>query len=201
MILCTANQFQGLFPRVRVDLYPNIVQFGEKYNIENPSMFLAQTSYESENYTVFEEDLYYSASALLRIWPNDFDVQTVDTYADQPEAIANVIYANRMGNGNSESDDGWKFRGRGLIQITGRDNYTNFGNHINKTPDEVVLYMGTIQGIVESACWYWRFGNRDLNGYKTASDLPVVTEYINGGYSGLYQRTQNFNRIYAILKV
>ena len=104
--------------------------------------------------------------------------------------IANRVYANRMGNGPEESGDGWRYCGRGLIQLTGKDNYTNFAKAVGKTVDEVVAYLDTLEGAIESACWFWKKNN--LNAIADSKDMAKATKVINGGDLGLAERKKHF---------
>lgn len=148
------------------------------------SMFIAQCAHESDDFNALSEDLHYRAETLMRFWPGLFpNIDIANQYAMQPEKIANRAYGNRMGNGNEESGDGWKYRGRGIIQITGHENYTKLSNFLNKTVDETVQYLSTFDGSVESACWYWKLHN--INPFCDIEDVTKVTEIINGGHNGL----------------
>lgn len=172
----------------------------DKYEInteERIAAFMAETAYESVDYKVLEENLNYSAQALQRVWPSRFDEETAEQYARNPEMIANKVYANRLGNGDEASGDGWKYRGRGIIQLTGKANYENFANSVGKTLDEVVDYLSTKEGALESACWFWTQNN--LNCYADEEDITMITKRINGGTLGLNERHQYYDRNKAIL--
>ena len=119
-------------------------------------------------------------------------------YEHKPEKIANRVYANRMGNGPETSGDGFKYCGRGLIQLTGKSNYVAFGKSVGKTADEVIEYMKTSAGALESALWFWKQNN--LNNYADASDMKSITKRINGGYNGLEDRIARYNKIIQILE-
>ena len=160
--------------------------------IDRVAGFLAQCAHESLDFTILKENLNYSADALNRVFPKYFERAGRDAqeYHRQPEKIANVIYANRMDNGDTASGDGYRFRGRGVIQLTGRANYTNFGKSINKTPEQVVEYLETKQGALESACWFW--STNGLNRYADAQDIVGMTKRINGGTIGLEDRKKHY---------
>ncbi len=167
-----------------------------KYDIDTKSRvagFLAQCGHESLEFTVLKENLNYSADALNRVFPKYFKRagRDAEAYHRQPEKIANVIYANRMDNGDTASGDGYRFRGRGVIQLTGRSNYTRFGKSIDKSPEEVVEYLGTKQGALESACWFW--STNGLNKYADAQDVVGMTKRINGGTIGLEDRKHHYS--------
>ena len=116
-------------------------------------------------------------------------------YAKQPEKIANVIYGGRMRN--TEEGDGWRFRGRGVIQLTGRDNYTSFGLTIDMTAEQVIDYVQTKKGALESACWYWN--SRNINAACDANDIVKMTKLVNGGTIGLEDRKKHYEQALAVL--
>lgn len=163
----------------------------EKYQINTPLRqchFLAQICHESGAFKRTEENLNYSAKGLLSTFPKYFTQLTANQYARQPEAIANRVYANRMGNGTEASGDGWRYRGRGLIQITGHDNYSllakSFLMGIMENPDKVA----NVPLSVLSAGWYW--DRCKLNQYADKDDLNTITKRINGGYNGISDRKE-----------
>ena len=159
--------------------------------------FLAQCGHESNNFTVLEENLNYSSDALDKIFPKYFKNKGVDAkpYHRQPEKIANVIYQGRMGN--DQQGDGWRFRGRGPIQLTGRNNYTAFGRTLNQEAEKVVQYMETIPGALESALWFWKENN--INKYCDSNDIVTMTKRINGGTIGLEDRKKHYEHAVAVL--
>jgi putative chitinase len=173
-----------------------------KYEINTPNRvagFFAQTGHESQSLKVLEENLFYRAETLDKIFPKYFKNagRNAAEYAKQPQKIANVVYANRMGNGDAASNDGYNFRGRGPIQLTGRENYTNFGKTIGLTAEQVIDYVQTKKGALESACWYWK--SRNLNAACDASDIVKMTKLVNGGTIGLEDRKKHYNEALAIL--
>jgi putative chitinase len=173
-----------------------------KYEISTPNRvagFFAQCGHESAGFKVLEENLHYRAETLDKIFPKYFKNAGRDAsaYAKQPEKIANVVYASRMGNGDTASGDGYKFRGRGPIQLTGRDNYTAFGKTVGLTAEEVIDYIQTKKGALESACWYWK--SRNLNSACDENDIVKMTKLINGGTIGLEDRKKHYNEALAIL--
>jgi len=179
------------------------------------AMFLSQLAHESGNFRFVVENLNYSAEALCRTWPARF--AKVDANGErivdkdgkhipnalavriqrQPELIANRVYANRMGNGDEASGDGWKYRGRGLIQLTGKDNYTAFArdnnNNALQKPDDVA----EAEMAVESAGWFW--ATNRLNQIADTGDVKAVTRRINGGFNGLADREAKYNKLMQIL--
>lgn len=158
--------------------------------VERVAGFIAQCAHESRNFTILSENLNYSASRLDVVFRRHFSGAGRDPnkYHRQPEKIANLVYANRIGNGSVESGDGWKFRGGGLIQLTGRDNYTRFGKVMNMSAEEATNYVRTKRGAIDSACWFWDTNN--INRYCDAQDIVGMTRKINGGRNGLSERNQ-----------
>lgn len=160
------------------------------YEIDTPTReadFIAQTTHESADYTALSENLHYSVKGLRRVFKKYFPTDELAAkYANKPEAIANRVYANRMGNGDEASGDGWKFRGKGLIQLTGHDNHKAFADSIGMTIDGVVEYLGTIEGAVHSACWFWK--EHGLNKFADTNSVKTITQRINGGDIGLEDR-------------
>lgn len=182
--------------------YDAMVKIFPKYEINTPNRiagFCAQCGHESLNFTVLEENLNYKAATLEKLFSKYFSKagRNAAEYEKKPEKIANVIYASRMGNGDTASGDGYKFRGRGIIQLTGRDNYTNFGKSIGKSPDEVIEYLKTLDGALESACWYWN--SRNLNAACDANDIVKMTKLVNGGTIGLDDRKKHYEHNLAVL--
>lgn len=159
------------------------------YDIGTPmreAAFLAQTGHESDRFRFLRENLNYSAAALLRVFGKYFDSASAAAYARQPERIANRVYANRMGNGPEASGDGWKFRGAGLIQLTGRANVSLFGGDLGLSPDAALAYLVTNEGAAMGAGWFWSV-NR-LNVFADRGDMTTLTKRINGGDNGLADR-------------
>ena len=165
---------------------------------ERVAAFIAQVGHESGEFQTVRENLNYSAQGLRKTFPKYFkSVAEAQAYARQPAKIANRVYANRMGNGPESSGDGWKFRGRGLIQMTGRNNYTELAKFLNKSIDDTIAYLETPEGAVVSAAWYWRKHNlRDL---EERNEFVMLTRKINGGTNGLEHRKQLYERALAIL--
>lgn len=160
--------------------------------------FLAQTAHESGGYTALKENLNYKAATLLKLWPKRFpDQATADHYAGHPELIANYVYASRMGNGAPETGDGYRYCGRGLLQLTGKENYSNFAASCEITAEQASEYLETPRGAVHSACWFWY--SNDLNTYADAGDFEGMTKRINGGTIGLADRINHYNHAVHIL--
>ena len=173
----------------------------EKYEIntkERVAGFLAQCGHESLDFTVLKENLNYGAKGLRGTFGKYFpDDATAAKYERKPEMIANRVYASRMGNGNEASGDGYKYRGRGAIQLTGHDNYTAFAKDIGKTIDETIAYLETLEGAIESACWFWK--KNGLNEIADKKDITLMTKRINGGTIGLEDRTKHWNNNLQVL--
>jgi len=166
----------------------------QQYSINTPkrvAMFLSQVGQESAGLRVTEENLNYSAAGLRAVFPTHFPNHDEAAYARQPEKIANRVYASRLGNGNEASGDGWRYRGRGLIQITGKTNYTAFATFTNKSLEDATSYLSAVDGAVHSAVWYWNKNN--LNRFADAGDEVGCTKAVNGGLNGLAQRTQYYH--------
>jgi putative chitinase len=155
------------------------------------SAFIAQTAHESGGYRALTENLNYAGDRLASIWPKHFADVDVSEYNRNPEKIANRAYRNRMGNGDEASGDGWKYRGRGLIQLTGKDNYSRFAEYAGITAEQAADYLETPRGAVHSACWFW-YAN-DLNTFADAGDFVGMTKRINGGTIGLDDRIKHYN--------
>ena len=170
------------------------------YEINTPNRiaaFIAQCAHESASFTALHENLNYRAETLSKVWPKKFPPAVAQQYAHKPEAIANLAYASRMGNGNEASGDGWRYCGRGLIQLTGKDNYTAFADSIGITPEEVSDYVQTFEGAAQSACWFWESNN--LNQYADSGDIETMTKRINGGTLGLEDRKKHYEHAKHIL--
>jgi putative chitinase len=172
-----------------------------KYNIDSPqriAAFIAQCSHESGHFEKLIENLNYGAKGLVMTWPKRFtSPELANKYARQPEMIANFVYANRLGNGDELSGDGWKYRGRGLIQLTGKYNYQKFADTVGMDLEQVTRYLETKQGAAEAACLFWK--NNKLNSYADVGDIKGMTKVINGGYIGLPEREENYRKALNIL--
>ena len=170
------------------------------YNIntvERVACWLGQTAHESGGYRALRENLNYKAEGLVKIFPKYFRDVDPNAYAHNQEKIANRVYSNRMGNGNEASGDGFAFRGRGLIQTTGRDNYQAFADSIGEDINDIPAFLETYEGAVQSACWFWESNN--LNALADKMDIKTMTKKINGGYIGLEDRTNHINHAIQVL--
>ena len=166
-----------------------------EYEIDNPkrvAAFLAQCAHESGGFKFLKENLNYKAESLLKVFPKYF--KTLDEakkYEKQPQKIANKIYGGRMGNGDESSGDGFKYCGRGLIQLTGKNNYTMFAKSLEMSVEDVPEYLETFEGAVQSACFFWETNN--LNVLADKGDILNMTKKINGGTIGLEDRIKHYN--------
>jgi len=161
-------------------------------NKKRTAAFLAQIAHESGGFNFTKENLNYNARALQTVfkkyYPTDKDAIL---HERKPEQIANRVYANRMGNGDEQSGDGWRYRGRGLIQLTGKENYTNFAKYIQKSIDDTIKYLETPEGAVASAIWFW--DKNKLNDFCDRDDFVGLTKRINGGTIGLADRQHHYD--------
>lgn len=162
--------------------------------------FLAQIGHESANLTATKENLNYSKDALLSVFGKYFTPALATQYARKPEAIANRVYANRMGNGDEKSGDGWKFKGRGLIQLTGRNNYMAFKKYMGiYTDEDLIRYLETPTGAVMSAGWF--FETNGLVPIANKGDMLNLTKRINGGLNGLDHRMKLYQLASTVIRV
>lgn len=197
--MITLELLQTVFPKTKRSTLETflepLIDVCDYYEITNTperlACFLAQVGHESGGFNFVKENLNYGAKGLLgtfkKYFPNE---ELAKKYERNPERIANYVYANRMGNGPESSGDGWKFRGRGLIQLTGRHNYTRFAEDLGIGVDECVDYLETPAGAVSSAGWYW--DNNNLNSYCDRGDFIGLTKRINGGTIGLPDRQHHY---------
>ena len=175
------------------------------YEINTPqriAAFIAQCAHESGGFMVLKENLNYRAESLVKLFGKYFYLPTAQRYCSLPnkqEAIANRIYANRMGNGPEESGDGYRYCGRGLIQLTGKNNYQAFADSLEITPEEATEYLRTFEGAAQSACWFWETNN--LNQFADRGDILMLTKRINGGTIGLEDRIKHYNHALHVLGV
>jgi putative chitinase len=172
-----------------------------EYEIDTPkrvAAFIAQCAHESGGFRALKENLNYRAESLLKIFPKYFKtLEEANKYARQPEKIANKIYGNRMGNGNESSGDGFRYCGRGLIQLTGKENYTWFAESLEMDLADVPEYLQTFEGAVQSACWFWETNN--LNQWADKGDILTMTKRINGGTIGLEDRKKHYEHALHVL--
>jgi putative chitinase len=181
--------------------YAALEQLLDDYEINTPqrvAAFVAQCAHESGNFVFIKENLNYKAASLMKTFGKYFPTADIAAqYANKPERIANRVYANRMGNGDEASGDGWRYCGRGLIQLTGRDNYTFFAGSMDIPVEEAAEYLATFEGAAQSACWFWESNN--LNVEADAGDIKKMTKKINGGYIGLEDRIKHYEHALHIM--
>ena len=203
--MITSDLIKTAFPKIKlpVEEFVSILnKILPEYDINTKERivgFLAQTGHESGGYTKFVENLNYGAEGLCSTWPKRFPtLASAKPYARTPEKIGNKVYCDRMGNGPEASGDGWKYRGRGLIALTGKSMYQNFANYINKPLSECVEYCSSLEGSIESACWFWKENN--LNRFCDKSDLKGLCKAINGGLIGFSERQKLYVEIEMLFK-
>jgi len=186
--------------------YDALCEILPKYGITNErrvAHFLSQTAHESGGYKRLEENLNYSAKALRAVFGRYFGPapkRDADEYHRNPEMIANYVYMDEFRKykmGNTEDGDGWRFRGRGLKQLTGRENYTSFGKSIGMSAEEAAGYVATPGGAVESACWFWDANN--LNDIADSDYVKRMSKKINGGTIGLEDRQKRYVHAMKVL--
>ncbi len=204
----TAEKLQLIMPKASS---ANIEKYLEPLNTQMPkfeintpmrqAQFIAQLAHESGSFHYNQENLNYSAKALMAVFGKYFPTQALaDEYARKPEKIASRVYGNRMGNGDEASGEGWKYRGRGLIQLTGRNNYQKCGEGLGMdlvADPNPVANDPTVA--VDAACWFW--DSRDLNKYADQDNVKQITRLINGGYNGLADREEYLERAKQALGV
>ena len=181
--------------------YEALCQILPDYEIDTPqrmAAFLAQTAHESGGYRAIKENLNYRAVTLRKVFPKYFPTDELAAqYAGKPEMIANKVYGNRMGNGDEASGDGYRYCGRGLIQLTGKDNYTRYAQSLEISVEEASEHLTTFEGCVQSAAWFWEANN--LNQWADKGDILTLTKRINGGTIGLEDRIKHYNHAVHVL--
>jgi putative chitinase len=204
--MLTLSQLKQLLPKnPYVEHWHHALeQLFPDYDINTPkrmAAFIAQCSHESGGFMILKENLNYKAATLRKIFPKYFpNDQIANDYASRPNkqvAIASKVYANRMGNGDEASQDGWKFCGRGLIQLTGKSNYQAFADSLEMDINDVPEYLATFEGAAQSACWFWE--TNKLNQWADAGDILTLTKRINGGTIGLEDRKKHYEHALHVL--
>lgn len=196
--LVPTNKAAGKWYTAMCDIFP-------KYEINTTARiagFIAQCAHESNEFKSLEENLNYSEESLKKVFGRYFGPNKRDAkeYAKNPEKIANYVYQDEFRTskmGNTKAGDGWLFRGRGLKQLTGRDNYTAFGKTVGMTAEEAAVYVATEKGAIESACWFWN--TKKLNAIADTGDIVKMTKIINGGDIGLDDRKKRFEKALSVL--
>ena len=207
--MITLEQFSAMIPKNKdpESWYDAAVPMFEKYEINTPNRiagFMAQCAHESLDFTRLEENLNYSEKALNAVFGRYFGEgkRNAKDYARNPEKIANYVYqdefrSKRGAMGNVNDGDGWRFRGRGIKQLTGRNNYTAFGKTIGMSAEETAEYVATPKGALESACWFWK--TNKLDKWADKGDNVGLTKKINGGTIGLDDRNRRWEEALGIL--
>ena len=195
------TKLKGHVPDSVLEELPMII---EKFGCTSPlrlAHFLAQCAHESGGFKTVTENLNYSAEGLKKIFPKYFPGNLNESYARKPEKIANRVYGGRMGNGPEESGDGWKFRGRGYIQLTSRSNYAEFDKLV---PEDIIAnpdLVATKYPLVSAAFFFNKNGLWKICD-KGADDATVtaVTKRVNGAHIGLPDRIKHFKKYWTLLK-
>jgi putative chitinase len=207
--MITLEQFSAMIPRNKnpEEWYEAATVLFEEYEINSNlriAGFMAQCAHESADFTRLEENLNYSEKALNSVFGRYFGKGKRDAkdYARNPKEIANYVYqdefrSKRGALGNTEPGDGWRFRGRGIKQLTGRNNYTAFAKSVGMSAEEAAEYVATPKGAIESACWFWK--TNKLERYADDDDNLGLTKKINGGTIGLDDRNKRYKDAKAIL--
>jgi putative chitinase len=205
--MITVELLQQLCPKTKrsvLELYAEpiheVCEYYDMYdNMNRAAGFVAQIAHESGGFNFVKENLNYGAKGLVgtfkKYFPNE---EMAKPYERQPEKIANRVYANRMSNGDEASGDGYRFCGRGLIQLTGRANYTKFAADLGISIEDTVAYLETPAGAVSSAGWFWDQNN--LNQYCDSNDFVTLTKRINGGTIGLEDRQHHYQLALKLLQ-
>ena len=202
----TVEQVKKMIPtNPEPDLWQSFCQeYFDKYDINTVNRiagFFAQGGHESNDFKTLMENLNYSADRLIVVFPRYFpNLALANQYHRQPQKIANRVYNDALRSnkiGNTQEGDGWRFRGRGIFQLTGRWNYEAFGKSIGMTAEEAAAYCGTKRGAFESACWYWKRNN--LNRFADSNDIVGMSVAVNGGKIGLDDRKKRYYNAVSVL--
>lgn len=208
--MITLEQFSAIIPKNKEAeaWFEAAVPMFEKYEINTTNRiagFMAQCAHESLDFTKLEENLNYSEKALNSVFGRYFGKgkRNAKEYARNPEKIANYVYqdefrSKRGALGNTDDGDGWRFRGRGIKQLTGRNNYAAFGKSVGRTAEEAAEYVATPEGALESACWFW--ATNKLDRFADKDDNLGLTKKINGGTIGLDDRNKRYKDAKAIIE-
>jgi putative chitinase len=207
--MITLSQFQQMIPtnREAAEWHTIAVDMFRKYDINTTNRiagFMAQTAHESSDFRVLEENLNYSAERLLQVFPRYFGRGKADPnqYARNPQKLANYVYMDQFRTragalGNTQPGDGWRFRGGGIKQLTGRNNFAAFGRDIGMSPEEAADYVRTKKGAFESAAWFWKKNN--LARFADRDDIDGMSRAVNGGTIGIADRRSRYARAKTII--
>jgi putative chitinase len=205
--MITIELLQALCPKTKKSVLETyavplheVAEYYDMYqNMNRAAAFVAQLAHESGGFNFVKENLNYGAPGLMKTFKKYFPTEDIaNQYAKKGEKIANRVYASRMGNGDEASGDGYRFCGRGLIQLTGRNNYTKFAQDLGISLEDTVAYLETPAGAVSSAGWFW--DNNNLNQYCDKDDFVTLTKRINGGTIGLADREHHYHLALDFLK-
>ncbi len=200
-MMIAPEQLRSVFPNLSSPVISWLISSMTERGINTPrriASFLGQTAVESKLFTCFEEDLNYSAERLTVVWPKRFPtLEAAAPYARNPEALANKVYADRMGNCDEASGDGWRHRGAGAIQLTGLANQAACALAFGVPIESIGDWLREPEGACRSAAWFWQ--RRGLNDLADADDQISVTMRVNGGTIGLEQRIALTSAVLRVL--
>lgn len=203
--MVTKEQLIQIFPKINKanldEIWQPLNDAMAEFGIDTPArkaMFLAQCAHESAMFSRVTENLNYRAETLLKVFPKYYKtLNEAVAHARKPELIANRVYSSRMGNGDAASGDGYRYRGRGFIQLTGKNNYTECSKGLNVDLIKSPEYLETAVGASRSAAWFW--SHNGLNKFADAGDIVGATKRINGGTIGLSERTELYKLAKSVL--
>lgn len=206
-MLIKREHLEQIYLDSRADLDTAALDFNDvfqKYNIrtlEQRAHFIAQIGHESNLLNAKTENLNYSEQGLRNIFGHRYfsDAEFVE-YARKPEKIANRVYGNRMGNHGEASGDGWRFRGRGYIQLTGRNNYEAYAKYLDKSLDDTIIFLESTLGSMDVAGWYWTENGLNELALQGSRNVRYITKRINGGYNGIEHRKELFDKAIGVLR-
>lgn len=202
----TAEQLRQIVPTLSDskcrEYLPYLLKIMSEFEINTPlrvATFIAQTAHESGGYITLIENLNYSAQRLLQVFPRKFTQATAINYDRQPQKIANYLYANKIGNGDETSGDGWRYKGRGVVQVTGRGNYKACGVELGLDLIAFPELLEQSLNAFRSAGWYWK--SRNCNSFADRGDFIGLTKAINGGLNGLDDRKAYYARAKSVFGI
>jgi putative chitinase len=194
------DKLKGHIPDSVIAMLPETIEKFELNTSLRLAHFLAQAGHESGGFKAVNENLNYGAKGLLGIFKKYFTPDTAALYERKPEKIANLVYASRMGNGDKASGEGYKFRGRGYIQLTGKDNYSAFDKVVEENLIEQPDLVATKYPLLSAAWFFHKNGLHKLaDGGATEAVVTTITKRVNGGTIGLPDRIKHFNEYHALL--
>lgn len=206
MSILTETQLKQIMPScIKADVWAKALNDAlDQFEINTPkraAVFLAQIAHESGELRRLVENLNYSADRLRQVWPKRFPtLERAKAYEHNPQKLASCVYANRLGNGDEASGDGWKYRGRGLIQLTGRDNYRSVGQALSLPLEAQPELLEQEGSAALSAAYFWKsHGLNELADQETEESFVKITERINGAQEGLNNRRQYWQTARKVL--